>query len=222
MNVLRLGSMIGWAMKPSILFLILAAAATLIIGAKSVASPLLAALPLISESFDEDTGHSGDVVGENTLRRSQSPSLDDISPGNPLWAIPLETLSTTLERPLFSPSRRPPPLVVGAPHAPPPRRPLKPAEPERPPLTLVGTVVGKTDGFGIFIDTSTNAIVRLKTGGAFQGWLLRSVRGREVTLKKGNRITLLFFAAPSNNITNLPPQYGNQNSQDENRRAVSD
>src|SRR6516165_2807674 len=33
--------------------------------------------------------------------------------GNPLWAVPLRSLSVTSERPIFSPSRRPPiPPVV--------------------------------------------------------------------------------------------------------------
>src|SRR5258708_33146709 len=36
------------------------------------------------------------------------------STGNPLWAVPLDALSMTRERPLFSPSRRPPPPVVVA------------------------------------------------------------------------------------------------------------
>src|SRR6201995_4331257 len=33
---------------------------------------------------------------------------------NPLWAIPLTKLSGTRDRPIFSPSRRPPPPVVAA------------------------------------------------------------------------------------------------------------
>lgn len=37
-------------------------------------------------------------------------------PANPLWAIPLKQLSNTRERPIFSPSRRPPaPAVAGPP-----------------------------------------------------------------------------------------------------------
>src|SRR6478735_9031959 len=45
--------------------------------------------------------------------------------GNPLWAIPLSSLTATRERPLFLPSRRAPaPAVAGTPAvvvAPPPR-----------------------------------------------------------------------------------------------------
>ncbi|MDC7985323.1 hypothetical protein PQJ75_16440 [Rhodoplanes sp. TEM] len=51
--------------------------------------------------------------------------------GNPLWAIPLETLTETRARPLFSASRRPPPpIVAAAPPAPPPAAP-PPAPPRR-------------------------------------------------------------------------------------------
>src|SRR5262245_7427318 len=56
------------------------------------------------------------------------------SGGNPLWQIPVTSLSTTRERPIFSPSRRPPP-TVNAPIA--PSKPLAVAGPDRPPLSLV-------------------------------------------------------------------------------------
>src|SRR5580693_1934572 len=66
---------------------------------------------------------------------------------NPLWALPLATLSTTRERPIFSASRRPPPPATAAvtvAKAPPPP---KPREAERPSLSLVGTVTGVDEGF---------------------------------------------------------------------------
>src|SRR5262249_53698680 len=50
--------------------------------------------------------------------------------GNPLWAIPLRSLSATRERPIFLPSRRPPaPRVVASP-APAPVQPSPPQQPE--------------------------------------------------------------------------------------------
>ena len=42
---------------------------------------------------------------------------------NPLWTIPLSSLTATRERPLFSPSRRPPQSVVVAKAPPPPPPP---------------------------------------------------------------------------------------------------
>src|SRR5262249_48544525 len=63
--------------------------------------------------------------------------------GNPLWGVPLAHLRTTVERPLFSPSRHAPEPPLAAPPVvaaalPSPR----PSEPERPPLMLLGTITG--------------------------------------------------------------------------------
>jgi hypothetical protein len=117
---------------------------------------------------------------------------------NPLWAIPLKELRATYERPIFSPTRRPPPPVVPPPaYVPPPAPPpqAKPAEPERPQLVLVGTVVNSSEGFGIFLDRATNTIVRLKTGESHDGWILRSVQGRQATLEKDQHIAMLALPA---------------------------
>jgi hypothetical protein len=117
---------------------------------------------------------------------------------NPLWALPLNDLRATRDRPIFSPTRRPPPLVVSPPaYVPPPAPPppAKPAEPERPQLVLVGTVVNSSEGFGIFLDRATNSIVRLKTGESHDGWILRSVEGRQATLEKDQHSTMLALPA---------------------------
>ena len=116
-------------------------------------------------------------------------------PGNPLWAIPIKDLSVTRERPIFSPSRRPPPPAVAAtPYVPPPPPPT-PAGPQRPQLALVGTVVNTNEGFGIFLDQATNTVVRLKTGEGHNGWILRSVQGREATLQKDRDTAVLALPA---------------------------
>lgn len=118
--------------------------------------------------------------------------------GNPLWAIPLSALTATRERPLFLPSRRAPaPAVAGTPVAvaPPPSLP-PPAEPETPPLVLVGAVASETEGFAVFLDQATNSIIRLKTGQDHLGWVLRAVKGREATLQKDRLITTLVLPLP--------------------------
>src|SRR3954469_21994696 len=109
--------------------------------------------------------------------------------GNPLWAIPLSALTATRERPLFLPSRRAPaPAVAGAPvvAAPPPPPPPTPVE-EQPPLTLVGAIASETEGFAVFLDQATNNVIRLKVGQDHEGWVLRTVKGREATLQKDRR-----------------------------------
>jgi general secretion pathway protein N len=118
--------------------------------------------------------------------------------GNPLWAIPLESLKATRERPILLPSRRPPaPAVVAAPPVPQPVRPAPPAEPARPRLALVGAVVGDSEGIAVFVDEMTKAIVRLRTGEDYSGWVLRSVKGREATLQKAQDTMLLALPAPT-------------------------
>jgi general secretion pathway protein N len=121
---------------------------------------------------------------------------------NPLWAVPLSALSATRERPIFSPSRRPPAppavAVVSAPAPPPP----KPVEPDRPLFTLVGTIVGGHGGIGVFLDQARN-VVRLKTGQDHDGWTLRAVHGREATFDKDQRTATLSLPAPG---TERPPQ----------------
>lgn len=115
---------------------------------------------------------------------------------NPLWAIPLATLSNTQERPIFSPSRRPPPeqtpVAVARPAAPPP----PPPRVERPSLSLVGTVAGDSESFGIFVDRSTSTALRLKLGEDHQGWRLRTVRGRDVTLERDKHTVVLTLPEP--------------------------
>jgi general secretion pathway protein N len=116
---------------------------------------------------------------------------------NPLWAIPLATLSNTRERPIFSSSRRPPPPVVASvPVAKAPPLPPKPPRVERPPLSLVGTIAGGDQSFGIFVDQATKAALRLKLDEEYQGWRLRSVQGREVTLERDQQTAILSLPQP--------------------------
>jgi hypothetical protein len=120
--------------------------------------------------------------------------------GNPLWAIPLGSLAITRERPIFSPSRRPlAPAVMAPTNVTQPRTVVSPAQPQRPNLTLVGTVVGTTEGFGVFLDQTTHNIVRLKTGEGHAGWILRSVKTREATLEKERQTETLRLPAPGEN-----------------------
>ena len=127
-----------------------------------------------------------------------APSSSEPAPtsANPLWAIPLSALTATRDRPLFSASRRPPPPAV-APVAivrPPP--PPRPAEPEKPSLVLVGTILGDPDSFGIFIDQTSRSALRLRVGEQHDGWTLRSVQKREATLVKDQQSALVAMPQP--------------------------
>jgi general secretion pathway protein N len=104
--------------------------------------------------------------------------------GNPLWSVPLSVLTATQERPIFSASRRPPPRAVVGPIIEPVAAPVvqKPAEPELPPLVLIGAVVGDSDAIAVFLDRTNLAVVRLRAGETHSGWVLSSVQPREVSL----------------------------------------
>jgi general secretion pathway protein N len=118
---------------------------------------------------------------------------------NPLWGIPIELLNVTRERPLFSPSRRPPasaarsaPVkIVGT---------VRPVAAPKPALNLVGTVAGNREAYAVFVNTTTHSIVRLRMGEGEDGWVLRSVGEREVILYKDDRTEVLQLPA----TTGLP------------------
>jgi general secretion pathway protein N len=82
------------------------------------------------------------------------------------------------------------PVVTRQP--PPPRK----KEVEPPQLSLVGTIAGDDEGFGIFLDRSTNAALRLKVGEDFQGWRLSAIHGREVTMEKDEHGAVLTLPLP--------------------------
>jgi general secretion pathway protein N len=133
-----------------------------------------------------------DIVDLGSVKPIARPNRDATKPppsGNPLWSIPLSTLSATQERPIFSASRRPPPRAVAAPPAEPVSvpPPTLAAAPEPPPLALIGAVVGDADAIAVFVDRTNQKTVRLRQGESHAGWLLSSVLRREVTLKKDDR-----------------------------------
>ena len=109
--------------------------------------------------------------------------------GNPLWAVPLADLSATRERPIFSPSRRPPPPPAVAAVMKP--APPVPPKPQRPPLTLVGTIVGETTQIGLFIEENTHQMLRLPIGGGHEGWILRLVSAQGVRLENSDQAVTL-------------------------------
>src|SRR5262249_34966752 len=96
------------------------------------------------------------------------------SAGNPLWQGPLTELSSTRERPIFPVSRRPPPAPLRQTYVAPVTvtPPVKPPEVEPPAVSLVGTVIGTDLRVGIFFETATKDIVRLRVGEDHEGWVL--------------------------------------------------
>jgi general secretion pathway protein N len=144
---------------------------------------------------DDTAGGVADTVDLGSMKPISKPNREGGRPlpsGNPLWAIPLSVLTATQERPIFTASRRPPQRAVAAPvgqvSAPPPQTV---AAPERLSLALIGAVVGASDAIAVFLDQTTQKIVRLRQGESQAGWELSSVQPREVTFRKADRTEVL-------------------------------
>jgi len=175
------------------------------------------ALPSDMSDLDADTPRQANAMSASPLSDSpaapvpvvvkspEQPTAAEHAPSaNPLWAIPLAILSNTRERPIFSPSRRPPPPAAAS--VPVSKAPLtQPARVERPQLSLVGTIISDDRSFGIFVDQSTNAAPRLKIGDDYQGWKLRSVQGRNATLERDQQTAILSLPQPGSGATGQVP-----------------
>jgi general secretion pathway protein N len=97
-----------------------------------------------------------DIGNLKPIARPNREAAKPLPAGNPLWSIPLSVLTATQERPIFSVSRRPPQrAVVAAPVEQVVAAPQKAAEPERPPLALIGAVVSDGDAIAVFPDRSS-------------------------------------------------------------------
>jgi general secretion pathway protein N len=117
--------------------------------------------------------------------------------GNPLWVVPLSALSATRDRPLFSVSRRPP--IVAVPVAAPPstQEAVAPPPPERPLLTLIGTIVSPRASLTMLQGSNSEAISRLRIGEENDGWQVRGIDLRSIVIVKGAQSVKLELPRPA-------------------------
>lgn len=94
---------------------------------------------------------------------------------------PLERLQETRDRPLFSPTRRPP-AVVAAPEAPPPI-----VESASLPFDLTGIALGGDAPIAILHNKTTNEEVRLRQGDKIETWQLEQVADHYILLRGDRR-----------------------------------
>jgi hypothetical protein len=153
--------------------------------ARATGSPAVTAAPVVPP-----------VTIVRAVAPPTGPAPERVLSANPLWAIPLAQLSATRERPIFSPSRRPPPAAIAAEPTIVKAPTVRKKEPETPQLALVGTIASGEEGFGIFLDQSTKGALRLRVGEDYQGWKLRAIRGREVTMEKDQQAAVLTLPQP--------------------------
>jgi len=142
------------------------------------------------------------IPAETTVLGDAATPAPDATPApglNPLWAIPLKSLTATRERPLFAPTRRPPAPVIPAAQAqapPPPPVAAKPAAPERPPLTLVGTILNADGNIAIVQDQTTQKVLSVRQGEAAAGWRVTDVTARAATVEKNAEVVTLALPTP--------------------------
>ncbi len=102
---------------------------------------------------------------------------------------PLERFAAIVERPLFSPTRRmppieePPPEVVEAPPEEPP--PPPPSGPEEPDLRFFGTVTQGGLAKALVTFPATNSVARLAPGDRVGEWEVREVARNQLVLAAG-------------------------------------
>lgn len=145
-------------------------------------SPHDATKPLFAHIASAGVPPITDLPGNGTKKGS-------VGRGNPLWSIPLTSLTATRERPIFSPTRRPPPVVV---KSAPTQAPLA----TQPLLALLGAIAGENEGIAIFLDGTTKGIIRMRTGESHAGWTLQTVKAREAILQKEQKTAILLLPNP--------------------------
>ena len=126
--------------------------------------------------------------------QAHAPATPTAGLASPLAVHPLDRLSATRERPLFSPSRRapaPPPIVSLPPPPPPP-------PPEPPNVTLVGIVMDAGEARAI-VQSGPNEVRRVRIGDDIGGWKVAQIEGRRLVLKLDSRVaTFSMFSGQRN------------------------
>ena len=171
----------------------LCACAIVAMGAFSV-NDAIARVPAGATPREKDAGQTSPNTEQLPAARKDAGAQQPPPGGNPLWGIPISALDATRERPIFSASRRPPmpPVVAQRVAAPPP----KPAEPEQPLLTLVGTAIGNPKNVAVVLDRTTKTLVRVHVGDVASGWIVRSVDSRKMTVEKNSQTVTVALPAP--------------------------
>ncbi len=106
----------------------------------------------------------------------QVPPLSDL-PAEPSFVMaPAESFSAILERPLFSPTRRPPAEGTVT---------IESGEPELE-VTVVGIIISSEEQIAIIKPKGGSQLVRLSEGDSFQGWILETIEPDRITFQRGD------------------------------------
>ncbi len=147
------------------------------------------------------------VVGAIPHALGQPPEQPTVA--NPLEAQPLDRLSATRNRPLFSPTRRPTP----PPPPPPPEQAPVAVVPQPPNLTLVGIVLDD-EGARALIRSSATKADRVQIGDDIGGWKVAQIDGRRLVLSFDGRFaTFTLFSNENSEQHDAGAQAGNGTGQ---------
>lgn len=122
----------------------------------------------------------------------EAPARSSAVHGNPLWAVSLDLLPATRDRPLFSPSRRPLPppeshRVETAAAVPAPSPP--------PSVVLLGIVADPKGAWALVRAGGSDKIVHARLGDAIAGWKVSEIESRRLVLSSEDRsVSFALFA----------------------------
>ncbi len=106
--------------------------------------------------------------------------------------LSLQSLTQTRERPLFSPSRRPPPPAVSVPERVEPLLAVASQAPPAPPPTppdvrLMGLMLLPDTQMAILEHAPTGEVIRLAAGAELDAWTLRIIDARSIAFELDGR-----------------------------------
>lgn len=111
-------------------------------------------------------------------------------PDQPSFTMPpLDTFAAVVERPLFSPTRRPPEEGTVT---------IDVSEPELE-ITLVGVIISAEEQIAIIKPKDGSRLARLSLGDDYQGWTLDSIEPNRATFRRGDiaeHIQLIYDVPP--------------------------
>ncbi|QPF87793.1 hypothetical protein IC762_16510 [Bradyrhizobium genosp. L] len=119
-----------------------------------------------------------------SVHAAETPASTEAAAGNPVGLQPLQQLSATKDKPLFTPARRPPPKPVA------PVARQEPPPPPPPPPTVVVLGIVSEDGDGraaIRASGASDKVVRVRTGDDVSGWKVERIEPRRLVLTQGER-----------------------------------
>jgi len=155
-------------------------------------------------SFNEMTPDAQASLLDGTGETTQSPLQSAVAPYHSVTDKMAEAHAK--ERPAGVPA---PPQTDGREGGEVPSQPVKPPELERPAVSLIGTVIGNDVQIGVFLETATKDVFRLRVGEDHQGWMMRLIKAREVTLIKNRNVVVLELrpsgGSPAPDGPTMPP-----------------